>query len=402
MVRRLIASKIDLLMEEVVCFYDRSSPRLEFRMRMSCFIPVVLSLTFVTTSLPCQDSKISGLQSPTISSAVDGIFAAFQTHPIVALGDFHGLAQEEDFYVALVSDTRFASDVGNVVVEFGDAAQQETIDRYVAGDDVPYEQLRRVWSDTVGWIPTVTGLGYINFYAQIREINRTLAPTKRIHVWLGDPPVNWATVKTSDEVQAIPRNQTPAEILTSKVLSQKKKALLIYGYFHFYGDGSIKELVEKEYPASFFIITPYTGFVAKTCSEAFENSLKKWPIPALAAPVRGTTLQGLVEAPNCHYIGPNSYFFPPQYTDAMKTRKIAEWEARSSGVAGDALLYLGPAADLMGSPMAPDIYMDQAFRKEINRRTMLQNGHSLVWPTVQDNPVLQRHIHPYANQGNHP
>ena len=34
--------------------------------------------------------------------------------------------------------------------------QQSVIDRYVAGEDVPYTELRRVWGDTVGWFPTVT------------------------------------------------------------------------------------------------------------------------------------------------------------------------------------------------------------------------------------------------------
>ena len=53
--------------------------------------------------------------TPTVTSATDGIFAAFQRRPIVAIGDNHGLAQEEDFYVALVRDKRFAEEVGNVV-----------------------------------------------------------------------------------------------------------------------------------------------------------------------------------------------------------------------------------------------------------------------------------------------
>ena len=73
---------------------------------------------------------------------------------------------------------------------------QETIDRYVAGEDVPYERLRKVWADTVGWVPTVTALGYMNFYAEVRAVNLTLPPTQRIHVWLGDLPVDWSKVTT--------------------------------------------------------------------------------------------------------------------------------------------------------------------------------------------------------------
>src|SRR6202051_4687492 len=106
-----------------------------------------------------------------VCSALDGIFATFHSHPLVGIGDYHGLAQEEDFYASLISDIRFARDVGNVVVEFGDAAQQDTLDRYLSGEDIQYDQLRKVWSDTVGWVPTVTAMGYLNFYAQVRAVN---------------------------------------------------------------------------------------------------------------------------------------------------------------------------------------------------------------------------------------
>ena len=42
-----------------------------------------------------------------------------------------------NFYAVLLRDPRFARDVGNVVLEVGDAAQQETIDRYVNGENIP-------------------------------------------------------------------------------------------------------------------------------------------------------------------------------------------------------------------------------------------------------------------------
>lgn len=78
----------------------------------------------------------------------------------------------------------------------GDAAQQDTVNSYLSGEEVPYEKLRKVWSDTVGWVPTVTSLGYINFYAQVRAINEGLPPAQQIHVCLGDPPVDWPTIES--------------------------------------------------------------------------------------------------------------------------------------------------------------------------------------------------------------
>src|SRR5688572_8040873 len=102
----------------------------------------------------------STLGQAVIQPAIDGVFAAFDTHPLVGLADNHGLAQSMEFYEALVRDPRFARSVGNVVVEFGGAARQDVIDRYTNGELVPYKELRRVWTDVVGWSPTVQHLGY--------------------------------------------------------------------------------------------------------------------------------------------------------------------------------------------------------------------------------------------------
>src|ERR1700744_2222261 len=150
-------------------------------------------------ALVSQEQKSQNRPTPTVSSATDGVDAAFQHRPIGAICATHGLAQAEDFYVALVRDKRFAEEVGNVVVEFGDAAQQATLDRYLAGNEIPYDELRRVWSDTVGWIPTVNALGYIDFFAQVRRVNQSLSPDKRIKVWLGDPPIDWSSIKTKED-----------------------------------------------------------------------------------------------------------------------------------------------------------------------------------------------------------
>jgi hypothetical protein len=71
--------------------------------------------------------------------------------------------------------------------------------RYLAGDVIPYDDLRRVRSDTVGWIPTVDALGYANFFAQVRAVNLGLPADNRIRVWLGDPPIDWSKIKTQED-----------------------------------------------------------------------------------------------------------------------------------------------------------------------------------------------------------
>src|SRR3954469_24565408 len=148
-------------------------------------------------------SQVFAQTTPTVTPAMDGIFAAFKTHPLVGIAEHHRVAQELEFFNALVREPRFASEVGNVVVEFGGAIRQDIIDRYVNGEDVPYTELRKVWTDTVGWVTTVTFTGYMNVFAQVRVVNSKLPPEQRIHVWLGEPVIDWSKVKTRDEFMKI-------------------------------------------------------------------------------------------------------------------------------------------------------------------------------------------------------
>ena len=137
--------------------------------------------------------------APKMASPTDGIFEIFRSHPLVALGEMHGLAQEYEVYFALVQDPRFAAEVGNIILETGSTSKQAIVDRYVNGEHVPYAELREVWADAVGWLPTVTYIGSIRLYAAIKEANAKLPPERRIKVWLGEPPIDWTKIKKKEE-----------------------------------------------------------------------------------------------------------------------------------------------------------------------------------------------------------
>ncbi len=194
------------------------------------WVPVACAQKPVGTSPPTQ---VQTPKPPVVQPAIDGIFSAFKTRPLIGMSDAHGLAQQEDFYAALVRDPRFAREVGNVVVEFGTASHQAIIDRYVAGEEVPYGELRKVWTDPVGWDPAATYLGFANFFAAVRATNLTLPPDQHIRVWLGDPPVDWSIATKSDIDAALERRDSyPAQLIMANILSKDKKALVIYGGAH--------------------------------------------------------------------------------------------------------------------------------------------------------------------------
>lgn len=382
------------------------------------------------------------LPPPKVEPAIDGILDAFATRPLVAIGNSEGNAQQEDFYSALIRDPRFAREVGNVVVEFAAGAHQDILDRYLNGEDVPFSDLRKVWSDLVGYnFPA--DLGLVNFFVSVRDVNRTLPPNQRIHVWGGEPPIDWSKVTrgfpppsvapgAGEGARATPaapiskvlnttaptfteadfpfwmkqRDTYPAGIIESKILANNKKALVIYGAGHFNREGTLLRLVEDKHPNSVFKIQMYYGFVVKSCADQFEKTIGKWPTPALATPVKGTALAGRLYSPHCDVVPTTSWHFFPGTTDAEKSRMIPDAQKSISGVNADALLYLGKSATLTQSPFEPSIYLDPEYRQEMNRHAAM--GQDMEWNAaplegaapltdslVRLNPTSPRYLHPY-------
>ena len=308
--------------------------------------------------------------APKVVTATDGIFAAFQTRPLVGLGEWHGLAQMLDFYAVLLRDTRFAHDVGNIVLEVGDAAQQSVVDRYVNGEHVPYGELRKVWADTVGWFPTVTQAGSINIYSTIRDVNMKLPPEQRIKVWLGEPPIDWPSIKAKAEWEVLERQRDsyPAELISREILSKGKKALVIYGVGHmglYPGYDNLRTRLEALHPGALFIVTPYVGYGPKDCAARFERHIKGWPVPSLVSPIKGSALEADIWRKGCNF-----FIRPPDLAEAAYDAS----GPNNLGLNSDALLYLGPRKELVSGPRDLDVILDLDFRTEMDRRMILRTG----------------------------
>lgn len=356
------------------------------------FLPCLAALAAIL-AVTVGGANSQTVRARTIGPAIDEILTAFQTHSLVGMhndegGDNHDLAQQQDFYAALVRDPRFARNVGNVVVEFGDAIHQNLIDRYVNGEDVPYTELRKVWTDTVGWTPPPFNLGYVNLFAQIRATNLSLPASQRIRVWLGEPPVDWSKVKKPEDV--VPsgenimslRDNYVAGLIEREIFSRGRKALVIYGNFHFSTDpavlnqipgySSMGAQIERKHPGAIFNVETYTGLANRTCNAEFERNKAK-----LATPVLVTEAGGNISS------------------DPSFRRRCVLIEAAKI----DALLYLGPASSLTSSPLMPDAYLDGAYMKELQRRWKImgmQATPSDLFITVDKNGVSPK---PFVTHG---
>jgi hypothetical protein len=384
---------------------------------------IIATAILAAVSFPLEDVARAGSlgphasePAPKVKTAVDGVLDLFKESQVVALGDFHGLAQEEAFYNVLVSDPRFAEQVGNVVVEFGGSAAQDIIDRYVNGKDVPFTELRQVWTEVVGWIPGPFALGYVNFFANVRAVNLKLPAEHRIRVWLGDPKIDWTRINSFRDVQPIlaRRDENVASIIVDEVLKKHKKTLLIMGTAHLVrmasGPGviptppNVVAKVDEAYANAVAVVSPFTGYIEPVCNAKVVAWAKDWPVPAVAGPIEGTSLKPELQLQGCNYLSPEEaeqmkkMFAPIQWLGPGKPPDMVSSQIdMRSGVKSDAILYLGPPDTLTESPWEPSIYLDPDYFKEMNRRAecCVPIGSPLHWEDlVQQNWVVPRKFQP--------
>ena len=192
----------------------------------------VVSFSLIATGI-C-DVQAAGSRDIAPLDAVTTIIDAFRTHPVVALSEGHGEERSHAFLLGLIRDPRFPAVANDIVVEFGNARYQDVTDRFVRGDDIADETLERVWQDTTQphtiWDVPI----YEQFFRAVRALNATLPGARRLRVLLGDPPIDWTTVRTLEDLRKsrVGRSRHPADVILREVLAKGRRALVLYGAGH--------------------------------------------------------------------------------------------------------------------------------------------------------------------------
>lgn len=269
---------------------------------------------------------------------IAAILEAFQSHDLVALGEgAHGNVQGHAFRLSLIRDPRFSAAVHDLVVEFGNARYQDVMDRFVQGDNVPDTALREVWQDTTQVTTVWDKPIYEEFFRAVRTVNTTLPPERRLRVLLGDPPVDWNTVQSFEDLNKSMvegnRDRHPADVIRREVLTRHRRALIIYGESHLFRvplGPSITQNLESSGIKLFTIASPGsmpTAIDLKT----LQPDVASWRVPSIA--ILGDTVLGAAAFTSYFPFGP----------------KIPErWRGLPMRDQFDAVLYLGdPSAIAM-------------------------------------------------------
>jgi hypothetical protein len=279
--------------------------------------------------------------------AITTILDAFRSHDVVALPDAHGNEQAHAFLLSLIRDPRFPAQVDDIVVGSGNARYQDVMDRYVRGEEVPDDSLRRAWRDTTaentsGDLPT-----HAELFRAVRLANASLPPQQRLRVRLADPPIDWDRVRSPADYTKW-REMRPsyaAALIQVEVFAKERRALLVHSILqqqrrnvvfnyemHDWRAQTVVSLIESATPHRVFTIWG----TSDARLAALKADLASWRTPSLAI-VRGTAL-GAADFTD-------HFWSPPRA--ALRDGKVVptpadQWRTLRAEDQFDAVLYLDP------------------------------------------------------------
>ena len=277
-----------------------------------------------------------------------------------------GWQDQGDFILTLIRNPAFPDKVNDIEVECGNSLYQLVLDRYIAGDDVPFTDVRKVWRNTTQ--PACGTCGFFEeLFPQVRAINQKLPPAKRLRVLAGDPAIDWDQAKTfQDVLKFANRNASIASVIEKEVLSKHRKALMLFGTMHLmHGTRSAVSIYEKDYPNLTFVISDLALFDMNSPDRS-TSPFATWPIPSIAR-TKGTWLGAL----------DLGYFFPPPFIidkDCNLHNEFPQDLQKPMADLVDAFLYLGPQDLRLREKMPADIALDVDYRTELLRREALFPG----------------------------
>ena len=349
----------------------------------SLFIFLMFIGILLNTSIAAQvinKSKKTNV-SPKEPQAVDpiaGILRLFETRPIVALDEgAHHTAQTHAFFRALVQDSRFSGKVNDILVEFGTSKYQDVLDRYINGENVPFEQLQLVWRETTQ-VYVFDNPVYRQFFETVRNVNLKLPKNRKLRVLLGDPSIDWSKVNNFDDwKQQANRDTNAAQIIEREVLKKGRKALLIYGGTHIVkrdvhrnfepapgSSAGVVEQIERSHPNS-----TYSVWANTVNDDLGVSEMRKalFPIPSLIM-LEGTTLGDrdfTSILPKEEWATNRIKFVNGKRVDVPR-EEFARFKLADNV---HALLYLGPVKYLYKTPYFIDTYADEDYYLESVRRS---------------------------------
>jgi len=344
---------------------------------------------------------------PRPEDAEGAVLAAWNKYEVVGMSAAHGNKDLDDFVLHLIRYRTFASTVNVVAVECGNSLYQSTLDRYIAGADVPLSEARQVWRNTTQPMCGVSGF-YEALFPLIRRVNQTLPPAQRLRVLACDSAIDWSTIKSPADYgrgqYLMGRDVSIASVMEKEVLSKHRKALMLFGTAHLYHQaGTAVGIYEEDYPGVTLVIADHQGFGNWTPFAKYNDKLEarivSWPVPSLVQEMKGTWLANLLDMTystgNVFFGVADSGKLPAGPAPAKGTFSEVPVEAETKfSKMADAYLYLGPRDLLLNEPAPAEIALDTEYMTELRRRAAITHLGPKADETNPKN-ILDRDANPF-------
>jgi hypothetical protein len=331
-------------------------------MKFAC---IVASLS-VAAGLSIQREAQDGmLRAATPLEMIPAILDAFRTHRIVSYPGGHTDGNEGQAQLrALIRDPRFASIVNDIVVEFGSSRYQDLMDRYIRGEEVSESTVRVAWLDAVQAGTALDNANTAAFFRNVREVNASLPPERKLRVLLGDPPIDWSNIRNKADFRkwVIQRDSYPADLVRREVLAHNRRALIVWANGHL-----MRQEIRTNYDMSTWQSQTIVSLLEAAGTPVFtvrsDGDLTQWQQdtaswkPMTLTIVRGTTVGA---ADFSDFDGVSERYRVRGEEDFVPLPK-EQWVSRRVEDIVDAILYVG--RDHTSAPIAPDLCADNAYIK---------------------------------------
>lgn len=300
-----------------------------------------------------------------IINAEDYIIEAFKNCNIIGLGEGgHGLENSHEFFRKMFDNKKIQETIDIVIVEFVNADYQNILDKYIFGEEVDANDLRKSLEESTQ--PGRQGelSIYFELLKKIRNVNKTLTQNKKIRVLAGDPSIDWNIIHNLEEYKkqvGYRRETFPAELAIEFGINHAKKVLVIYSEFHLTkvtdnkfdpNYPSITSTVNKNHSST--IMTIGTIYSESLLSEHCFKQCPLYSVIDLANDDLGNLPAHKMSSESIYNI----------YKD---DKEVIAFEGYKIKELFDALLYVGQYDSLKRSPM-PEPDFDNDYWDELNRR----------------------------------
>ena len=204
--------------------------------------------------------------------------------------------QLQAFLLSLIRDARLPGAVNDIVIETLSSRYQDAIDRFVRGEDVSRDLLRKAWEDHT--VPG-TGAQVEDMIRAVRAVNASLGGDRKLRLIAGDPPIDWDNITSAqDHRRWIELRDTyPADLIRRQVLERGRHAVVIYGQGHLQRRQIVSNYDMSTWQAQTIVsllehdagVRVFNVWTLLDRNAELPEGIARWRVPSLAI-MQGTTL----------------------------------------------------------------------------------------------------------------